>query len=123
MMKTIEFVLDNPGTSEKSFYIPLKDPSRLINLSVSAGAGQSGGTVTVEDGDGQAIMEADLSGIDSAGDTVTGKWKDAASEKEKNAVFDRDNPLLVKVDLESDSTVGIQLVVDPFQIGQHEGFD
>ena len=121
MMKTMEFLIENQGTSERTYYLPLKDPSRLIGFYVSAGGAQTGGHVQIEDGDGNKIMEAELENIDSAGDVLKGKWDTSATEAQKKAIFDIDNPLVMKIDLQADTTVGVQLMVDPFLIGAHEG--
>lgn len=121
MMKTIDYLIPTPGTSSTTFYLPFKDPSRLVSMYVSAGAAQSSGTVSIEDGDSNTIMEADLSDIDSAGDVVKGAWDSSASEVQKSTIFDKDNPLVLKIDLQADTNVGLQIVVDPFLIGAHEG--
>ncbi len=119
MMKTMEFLFPTPGTSAVTYYIPIKDPSRLIGLLVSAGADQSSGTVTIEDGATNTIMTTDLSGIDAAGDVVRGTF--AGTEAQQKVIFDHTNPLVLKIDLQADTNVGIQLVLDPFQIGKHKG--
>ena len=121
MMKTMEFLIHNPGDSAVSYYLPLKDPSRLIGFSASAGAGQGGGKIEIEDGNSNTIMEADLDAINSAGDVIKGEWEGSATEAQKKVIFDRDNPLVVKINLATNNTVGLQIVVDPFLIGAHEG--
>ena len=119
MMKTMEFLIPTPGTDAVTFYLPIKDPSRLIGLLVSAGGAQISGTVTIEDGATNTIMTADLSDIDAAGDVVRGTF--AGTEAQQKVIFDHTNPLVLKIDLQADADVGIQLVLDPFQIGKHKG--
>lgn len=122
MMKTIELQITGTNSSKK-YYVPLKDPARLVAMYVGTSAGQSS-TADVKIGKSGAsntILDADLDGA-SAGDVVSAAYNSSATDAEKNQIFDLDTPAELDVNLESGGELVVQLVVDPFLIGQHKGF-
>lgn len=123
MMKTIELLIPAPGTSEVKYYLPLKDPSRLISAMVGVGGTQAGAAPVKfgKAGETYGVLSADLNG--TAAGAVKAVGKDASQTEAKlNQIFDKDTPVEISINLQTDGTVAIQLVVDPFVIGKQHGF-
>ena len=121
MMKTIEFHLAGT-TSEKKYYLPLKDASRLISATVGSTAAQAAAATVKfgKKGASNTILDIDLNGT-GAGEVAKAAYNSSATDSEKAQAFDLDTPVEILVNLASTSDLMIQLVVDPFLIGAHEG--
>lgn len=121
MMKTIEFHIAGT-TSEKKYYLPLKDASRLVSANVGVTAAQTS-TATVKFGkqsETNTILDINLNGT-GAGEVAKAAYNSSATDSEKAQAFDLDTPVEILVNLAATSDLMIQLVVDPFLIGAHEG--
>ncbi len=121
MMKTIELILE-PGDSEVTYYIPVKDACRLVGFVASVNEDNSGeNTAKVQIGkDTDYVLEGSLTL--AVGATVTGSYVSTTETKRKQ-IFDKDEPVTVHIEnCAANTIVGLQLIVDPFVIGKHTGF-
>lgn len=120
MMKTIELIL-TPSDQEVAYYIPIKDACRLVGFVASVNENNSGeSTAKIQIGKGtDYVLEGSLAL--AAGGTVTGSYVSTTEVKRKQ-IFDRDEPIKVHINnCVANTIVGLQLMVDPFVIGAHEG--
>lgn len=122
MMKTMDIVLNRPGTAARVYQLAFKDACRVVGAYVCLEVKQEAAApITLgKNGAATTILSKDMDGIDAATSTAL-DWTAALTEVNKHQIFDRDTPLELTVNLAADSTVHLQLILDPFLIGAHEG--
>ena len=122
MMKTIDIVLNRPGTSARVYQLAFKDPCRIIEAAVCLEVAQAAAAPISlgKAGAASTIFDMDLDGT-AAGACKVIPFTTGVTEGNKNQIFNRTTPLVLTVDLAADSTIHLQLTVDPFVIGPHKG--
>jgi hypothetical protein len=122
MMKTVDIILNRPGTAARVYQLAFKDPCRVIAAHVTAEVAQTGAaTVTLgKNGAATTILSKDLDGLGAA-TAIDLAWTGSLTEANRKQIFDKDTPLELSVNLNEDSTLHLQLVLDPFLIGAHKG--
>ncbi len=125
MMKTIEIAFTGKSGGNK-VYIPVKDPCRLISglIGVTTAQDSAAYLVTIgKAGEAEHILQIDLN-LDNVGAGEVAKLvkNGSASQVQEKQIFDSETPIEIEVpDLNADTKLVLQLVVDPFLIGAHEG--
>ena len=122
MMKTMDIVLNRPGTNARVYQLAFKDACRVVGAYVCLEVKQEAEALITlgKNGAATTILSKDMDGIDAATSTAL-DWTAALTEVNRKQIFDRDTPLELTVNLAADSTIHLQLILDPFLIGAHEG--
>ena len=122
MMKTMDIVLNRPGTAARVYQLAFKDACRVVGAYVCLEVKQEASAPISlgKNGAATTILSKDMDDIDAATSTAL-DWTAALTEVNKHQIFDRDTPLELTVNLSHDSTIHLQLILDPFLIGAHEG--
>ncbi len=122
MMKTMDIVLNKPGATAATYQLGFKDPCRVIGAYVTLSDKQTSGAdfSLGKNGADSTILSKDMDDVEAATTTKL-DWTASLTEVNRKQIFDRDTPLEFKFDLAIDSTIHLQLILDPFLIGAHEG--